>query len=70
MTAAQALALYKIVARIIAAIEGTKFYQEGKEAAYAEQAEEARRRIAEADAARADVDALATDDVHDPHRRD
>lgn len=70
MTAAQALGLFKIAVRLIAAIQDSKWYRKGREAAYAEQTEEARQRIAEADAARADVDAFASGKLRDPRQRD
>lgn len=70
MKLATAIALFKLVTAIFAAFQQTRWYQQGREAVYAELSEEQRKRIEMAEAARADADAFADGGVRDPRQRD
>lgn len=70
MNAKFALSLFQIAVQLMAAIQRTGWYNQGKAEAYAHMDDEQKKRIALAEAARADADAFATGDVRDPDRRD
>jgi hypothetical protein len=65
-----ALTLFKIAVTIIAAIQNSAVYQQGRKAAYADMDDEQKARLALAEAARADADIFADGSVHDPRQRD
>ena len=65
-----ALALFQIAVQFMAGIQRAGWYQQGRAEAYAAMDEEQRRRIALAEAARADADAFADGGLRDPRQRD
>lgn len=70
MNAKTARLLFQIAVQFIAAVQRAGWYKQGREAALAEMSEEQRRRIALANAARADADAFASGELRDPRQRD
>ena len=63
------IALAKLVLALIELFQKQQWFQEGRDAVYAELSEEQRKRIGMAEAARADADAFA-DGVRDTRQRD
>ena len=64
-----ALALFNFVNALFSFFERQHWYQQGKAAADAEANAEQKRRIDEANAARADADDFADGRLHDPNDR-
>jgi hypothetical protein len=67
---ATAITLFKLVVAIVGYFQQQRWYQEGRAAAYADMDEEQRKRVEMAEAARADADAFASGELHDPRQRD
>lgn len=65
-----ALALFQVAVQIISAIQRAGWYQQGRDAAYADMSDEQKRRLALAEAARADADIFASGELHDPNELD
>lgn len=70
MTLQLALALFKLISKLVEVFEQQQWYQQGKAAADAEANAEQQKRIALANAARADADQFAGGLRHDPDQRD